>query len=414
MNTENDKTKPAPPPYRWALLAIVWLALFIGSYAQAQFPPLAYKIIPALGLTPSQFASVYTAPMLPAVFLGIIAGNLADRFGVKRIASLGLALATIGIFARAAAKSFWQMFPLMALSGCGSAFLSPNLAKLLGAWFPPEELTKAMGIATSSLWLAVGLATATTAMFPTISSAFITAGVGSVIILVLWLVFAKERSAGTPETPSMPVLQYLKVAARSRNVWLLGIGMLPLMGGMTAFGTFFPEVLRSVKGFDPVAAGALASMGTVGSVVGTLVGPLIADRIGYYKPFLFVGSTIAALITLCVWYVPSASLLSLLLILSGASGGATGPIMGSYPMLLPEIGFTYAGSAGGIIMTMQLMGSVFVAPYVITPLVGTNYFLLFVVSAACSMFAAFIILFLPEVGTKARRKPAVTAAPPAD
>ena len=50
--------------YRWGILSVIWLATFIGCLAQFQVAALAFKIIPELHLTSSQFALIMSAPML--------------------------------------------------------------------------------------------------------------------------------------------------------------------------------------------------------------------------------------------------------------------------------------------------------------------------------------------------------------
>jgi len=48
------------------------------------------------------------------------------------------------------------------------------------------------------------------------------------------------------------------------------------------------------------------------------------------------------------------------------------PMIASLPMLLPEIGPVYAGSAGGIIATLQVIGAVVAPTFIITPLAGSS------------------------------------------
>ena len=61
-------------PYRWVILAVAMLGTFIGSYAQFQLPPLAYKLMPALNLSPSQFSALMAGPMTGSLFICILRG----------------------------------------------------------------------------------------------------------------------------------------------------------------------------------------------------------------------------------------------------------------------------------------------------------------------------------------------------
>lgn len=64
-----ESREQALSPYRWVVLAVLCLGAFIGPYAQFQLPPLACKPkIRGLNLSPSQYASILTAPMIPSIF----------------------------------------------------------------------------------------------------------------------------------------------------------------------------------------------------------------------------------------------------------------------------------------------------------------------------------------------------------
>ena len=73
------------------------------------------------------------------------------------------------------------------------------------------------------------------------------------------------------------------------------------------------------------------------------------------------------------------------------------PTFMSFPALLPEIGPKYAGTATGIIATLELIGAVVIPTYIITPLAGTNFKLYFFMAGATMIICAFVILLLPEL-----------------
>jgi hypothetical protein len=70
-------------------------------------------------------------------------------------------------------------------------------------------------------------------------------------------------------------------------------------------------------------------------------------------------------------------------------------------MLLPEIGPVYAGSAGGIIATLMVLGAVLLPTFAITPLAGPNVTVLFSLAALCFALIVLPVLFLPELGSRA-------------
>jgi cyanate permease len=391
-------------PYRWAILAVTMLVGFIGSYAQFQLPPLAYKLIPALHMSSSQFAALMAGPMTGAIFICILGGTLADRYGVKKVVAVGLVLAVIGCTFRYAVTSFWPFFFLMILVGLSSALLTSNLAKLFGAWFPQEQMGTVMGIYMISIALAMFSGTATTALFPSDASAFIFSGVVCFLILILWLIFAKNKPEGTPGPPILPAIQYLGKAARSSGIWLAGVCMFFVMGSFMTFTDFLPQVLHDLRGIDAVKAGVYGSLSTLGGAFGSFLGPVICHRLGVMKPYLVIISLLGAAGTFWSWQLPVGTTMVIALMLAGFVQSAVTPTILSLPMLLPEVGPVYAGSAGGIIATLQVLGAVLVPTFIITRLAGSNVTVLYGLAAVCFALIIIPVLFLPEVGSRALAK----------
>jgi NNP family nitrate/nitrite transporter-like MFS transporter len=377
------------------------LAGFIGSYAQFQLPPLAYKLMPAMHLSSSQFAALMGGPMTGAIFISILGGTLADRYGMKKVVTVGLILAVIGCTFRFAVTSFWPFLVLMVLVGLASALLNSTLAKLFGAWFPPEQIGTVVGIYMISITLAMFSGTATTALFPSQASAFIFSGVVCLVILVLWLIFAENKPEGAPDLPVLPATRYLGKASQSRSIWLAGLCMLFVMGCTMTVSDFLPSILHSLRGIAPVQAGFYGSLGTLGGVFGSFLSPVICNRLGVMKPYLVIIGLLGAAGTFWSWQLPVGPAIVIALILTGFLQTAVTPLILTLPMLLPEIGPAYAGSAGGIISTLMVLGAVLIPTFVITPIAGPNVTVLFGLAALCFALIIIPVLFLPELGSKA-------------
>ncbi len=396
------KNNDAPASsYRWVILVVSMLAGFIGSYAQFQLPPLAYKIMPALNINTSDFALLMGGPLTGSLFICLIGGSLADRYGVKNVVTIGLVLAVIGCTFRYAVTSFWPFFFLTILAGLASGLLVANISKLFGAWFAPEQMGTLMGSYMVSPMLAGTMATATTAFFPSEKSAFIFSGVVCFVILILWLIFAKNKPEGAPDLPSLPVTRYIGKAARSRAIWLAGLCSLFVMGSMMTFTGFLPNVLGEKPGISRQLAGFWGSLPNLGGIFGSFLGPIICKRLGVMKPYLIAVSLLGAVVTFWSWQLPVGATSFVSLMLAGALQSAMLPLLLSLPVLLPEIGPAYAGSAGGIVTTLQVLGGILVPSYIITRLAGPSTTILFGLAAVCCALIAVPALFLPELGSKA-------------
>ncbi len=389
-------------PFRWTILLVITLVQIALNVLQFQIAGLASRLIPALHLQPDQFVMVLAAPMLTAALFGIPAGALADRFGVKSTVAVGLVIATIGSFGRISAGGFGVLFAWMFTLGFGTAAINANAAKILGAWFPRQQMGIAMGVYVAGANAGIAVAQATSALFPNIAGAFMASAVTTLIALVLWLLFVKSKPPGTPAVPSHPFTEYLKVAAKSKSIWLGAVAMLFFMGSwVTQTGTL-PNALAQSKGISPVLAGLTASSLSLALIAGTLIGPMLAQRLGLLRPLLTPAAILAAAGSYLAWTVPFGAPTWVLLILTGFLLGSVVPLVMSLPMLV-DLGPTYAGSAGGIISTFQMAGAFLIPSYVIMPLAGANANQVFLYLSAGYLLLGVVLLLIPELGLKARQ-----------
>lgn len=391
MKEQRDK-------YRWLVMALLAMGAFTGVYAQFQLPPVAHKVIPDLGLSPSQFSSVFSAPMLPAIFFSIVAGMMADRFGVKKVIAVGLMIAATGAVLRPLAGSFIMYLICMAMTGCGMAFLGANSAKVIGAWFPPEKISGMLGLFFASTNLAMTVGTGTTAFFPTLNSAYIFAAVIAVAALVMWLLLMKsDPGEKIAQHQPQPILSLLVHAAGSRSVWLAAASMMIMSGAFVGMSGFLPTALQEMRGMDPVAAGFAASVFPIGNLLGSIFGPAVCLKVGRMRVYLVAVGIVAAVGTAFSWLAPAGVAMSAALLATGFAIGSITPLLMSFPMILPEIGPKYAGSAGGLISTLQLLGAVTIPTYIVTPIAGENYYLFFILLAAVWAVFCVVVLMLPEL-----------------
>lgn len=384
---------------RWKILFIIWVSLFSGAYAQFQVPPLGGEIIHSLNITNVQFASILTAPMIPAVLFSIIAGVISDRIGVKPVITIGLIIGSIGTILRFTATSYWQMFILMVLSGFGVAFINANISKILGDWFPPEQISKAMGICLTASTLGMTIGMGTTALFSSIKSAYAVAGGLSIISLLLWVILIESKPKSGLTKESQLVLKNVRMLIKSKSLWIGGLGLMLVMGSTMVITGFLPNVLSEIKGMDSVTSGLLSSMVMVGTLLSSILSPIISQRIGRLRPYLIIIGIICSFGVYYAWKTDGI-IIWIAMMLTGFFLGATIPIFMSFPMLLKEIGIELAGTAGGLLATMQLLGAIIIPTYIITPIAGENYTNIFGFASVCMIIMSVLMVFLPELGIK--------------
>lgn len=395
-----EKQLPKLSSYRWVILAIAALLDAISSYIQFQISALAVQIMPALHISPAQFQSLLMAPMLIAVFLSIPAGSLADKFGAKKIVSIGLVVSVIGAYGRLIANNFFTMFITLLLFGVYMALLNANTLKIFGTWFKQDTNT-AMGVFFASASVGIMLSQATSSLFSTVDKAYIFSSTVLLILAICWMIFVKDTPKGE-EAPQPQAgqgkpessLEFFKAAARSKKTWYVALAVGFGMGASEAFSGILPQAFAA-RGMTPAAAGVIASVATIGSLCGSLFGPAVINKAKKAKPVMIIITALGGLLMAMTWYIPLGMPLSIALILGGVFGAMTGPIMQAMPITFPEIGPKNAGSAGGLVGTVSLLLSFFI-PTIISAIAGRNYALTFIIQGIVFVVQVIILAILPD------------------
>jgi NNP family nitrate/nitrite transporter-like MFS transporter len=386
--------------YRFVILGVACVVMFSPNYTQYQLAPLASQLITSFNLSPSQFAGIFSSPMIPGMLLSLIAGLLVDKFGIKAIITIALCITTAGTGLRLWANSYSLLFTSMVMSGLAGAFLNANSVKLIGAWFPPQEISGKMGILLGVQTIAMTIAMATTALLPGVRIAFTTALIISGLALLLWVIFIKtpkQQVIGNQEGPvAPPMLTCLKTVVKSRNIWLIGFCLFFVLGCNVLQSSFLPIALGE-RGIDTAGAGLYSSVVTIGYLIGCLFSPVIASKIGKNKPVMIVCALVSAAFTAFGWLAPQGVLLAIALFVAGVTLSGLLPLLMSMPIQLPEIGPVYAGTAGGFTGTIQLLGAVVLPAYIIAPITGNNMYMLFGLGGISLVLACLIIFVLPEL-----------------
>ncbi len=369
------------------------MALFSPSFAQYQLSSMAVDLMRDLGMNADQYAAILSAPMIPAILLSLVAGLIADAAGVKRVVGVGLAITALGTCLRLWANSYGALFACMLLSGVGAAMINANGAKLFAGWFDEKRVSAMLGLFMAASSLGMMVALGTTAMLPDRRSAYLASGVLSAVCLAAWLLFMKD-SPTAPAASTGYGAASLRMVLKIPAVWHVGIALMALYGCELTLSTFLPTALGT-RGLTPIAAGWYSSLVAAGNIAGCIVGPLLARR-GKLRPILMACALAAMLLAAFGWRLPQGLPLATALFGAGLFCGALMPLLIGVPVRLPHIGSAYAGTAGGLLATMQLLGAVVLPSRVISPIAGMDMALLFLLGGGCMLITSTMVLFLPE------------------
>ena len=389
------------------MTALLFAAQFIGNYGDFQLAAIPARIYAAFHLTDMQFSSLLTAPMLPSIFLSIVIGLLVDRFGIPKIVGIWMILAAAGFILRLFAGSYAVMLAAMALSGCGCMIVNANIAKLASALYPMDKVSRVVGILMAGSNAATAVAFATTSMIPSLRTIFLIPAVGSVAAAALWLIFAKEElfTRNAPAEPEQTnVAASLKLCFRSRSLWLAGLTLFLILGSSMVLTNFHVTALTTLKGYSEALAGSFNSVLMLGAILGSVFLPIFVTKKPEQAPaVVFVMLLISAVTAYGMIALPAAGIYICSFINGALRSGVIAVLMMT-PVLLREIGPKNAGTAGGFIITLQLIGNVVVPTYIIVPLGGGNLMTYFILAAVCMLLAAVVCLIFMKTSGAFEKK----------
>ncbi|MBQ8930624.1 MAG: MFS transporter [Oscillospiraceae bacterium] len=402
MTTLND----SPGKAKRILYFIVFtLAFAVPNYAQYQFSPLGPQIIERFGLTGVQFNSIFTAPMLPAIFTSLISGMLVDRYGYKPVIGASILLTALGCWGRVFAEGYGLMYCAMILLGFSAGFLSSNSSKILSILFGQERVSVIMGLVLTLSTCGMVLSMSTTTALG-ISKAFLLAAVLASVVLVFWFVVMpgvrERRESGEQAAPAQSVTlgQALVTALKNRHVWVAALVMFCLNGAMTGMGSSIPTALVAERGFTEAAAGVAGAFLMVGNLLGSLLTPTISLKTGKFRLVLMICGVVSVLGCCFAWRLPDIWLYVGLVLTGYTFGSGMAQIL-SVAIRLPGIGPLYAGTAGGLIATLELLGGVVLPTYVASAIAGANRGVYFIILGIASVVWIIGVYFMPkELDTK--------------
>lgn len=400
-------------PYRWVMLILIALIQISTNFCNIQISALAGNVMEALNLTTAQFGAVSSCSFLGGAICGFICGTLGDRYGIKKVIAITGIISVIGAILRLYSGSFITLFASMFIIGIVMAALNANSAKIIAMWFHPTHMSVAMSIYIACSTVGAVLALSTTPVFlvrgMSIRQVYMVGLITVVIAVVLWILLAKVKPEGAPDVKSEPVMKYIKNVIGNRHLWINSVAMFCMMGAFISCSTYMVVGATTVKGMSAIEAGVLSSVSSIVAVPLMLVIPALITKTGYMKAGTILICILGAALLCISWSIPGFGIGAMVLFVLGISLIGNGiPLMKQWPALLPGIHQDSVGTAGGVQSTMQNLGAFLVPSYILGTIVGSQINLIFYGIAVVIVISAVLMLFVPDIGTKARQKAGVS------
>jgi MFS family permease len=131
---------------RVRIIVLILAAQTVANVGPLGIPAMASLIRADLGLTLAQAGSFLSAYYIGPALVGLPAGTLADRWGVRRMLVLGQLVIALGLLAASASTSYAAFTLLLVAAGFGYGILNPTSTKAVMGWSPPAHRATLVGL----------------------------------------------------------------------------------------------------------------------------------------------------------------------------------------------------------------------------------------------------------------------------
>ncbi len=224
LDATDAGTETPGHPRRWAVLAVVCLAVFVtvldGTIVNVALPSLAVE----LGASTRQLQWIVDSYLLVFTGLLLAAGGLGDKYGRKRMLMAGLLVFGVTSAYAGSVDSSGALITGRALMGIGAAMIFPaTLAILTSVFHDAGERAKAIGIwsAVSGVAVAAGPITGGWLLenFWWGSVFFVNVPVTILVALIAWRIVPESREHDAPPLDRTGVV--LSIAAITALVFTI-------------------------------------------------------------------------------------------------------------------------------------------------------------------------------------------------
>jgi MFS family permease len=279
---------PPPTPYAWVIVGTGTLTIFaclgLGRFALGMLLP---SMAAGLSLSYAQCGAIGTANFLGYLAAVVAAGQIAGRFGARRVVVVALAIIAGSMLLVSQARSFLALAALYAITGFGSGSANVPMMGLIARWFDGSRRGRAAGFASIGSGFAIIVSGG---LIPWVNGlrgaegwrtnwVILALAVGVIAVVAALLLRDPPPAPLGASAPLAPATAPVAMS-RSRPVWLLGLAYALFGYTYAIYVTFIVTSLVRERGFSETEAGQFWSwVGLLSLLSGPVFGAF-SDRRG--------------------------------------------------------------------------------------------------------------------------------------
>jgi ACS family hexuronate transporter-like MFS transporter len=392
----------APSRYRWVMIGLVFLATVINYLDRQTLSVAAPVLTEQFHMSNVDYSRVVFAFMLAYTIMNAVSGPMIDRLGTKLGYAVCIVWWSIASMLHALARGAFSLGLFRFLLGMGEAGNWPAGVKVAAEWFPARERALASGIFNSGSSIGAVVAPPLVAWIILRSgwrSAFLVVGGAGLIWLLIWMCVYYTPPSARTEAASPPIA--VGKLLRMRWVRMFTASKIFSDPAWYFYIFWFPQYLKSARGFDIVSIGKFAWVPFLTADAGNLIGgacalALLNAGINLTRARKISVVLFAALMTSAIPAVLVSNVFVSIALISTATLGYTGALANMLAMPADRFPKNTVGSVWGIAsMGAGFGGMVFslATGWVVD---HYSYVPVFVGFGILPLMAAGIIWFMPD------------------
>ncbi|MFQ6080722.1 MAG: MFS transporter [Candidatus Bathyarchaeia archaeon] len=342
--------------------------LIVSSLEYVSFYLCRFNLAPVLPILMNYFKITHgeAGALASVIFISYAialfpAGILGDRFGPKKVITLGAAISMLSSVSFPYTSLFSHALVIQFCNGFGQGMAWGPLTRLMSNWYPKEKMGFVMSVLSVPPAVGPVLAYVAAGYFATVygwRTAFWYPSFALLVLTFFFWALVRDRPSGALEKrKGFSTKGRISSVASSRGVWLVAFAYLCLSACGRGILVWLPTYLTERAGLSLPLASILGGMVTLSGIGTMFFGTWLADvKLGGRKKVVIVLSFISAVPTMITlpylvdfnWVLVAFGLTFAFLYFGGG-------LYFAYPPLLLPI--EAVGTAAGLIDTLGYVGN---------------------------------------------------------
>ena len=300
----------SPRPYRFLIEVLLFSSYFVFGISWIGYSPFLKELQSQYGLDYTRTGLIISAVSFAKIFLPLVAGVFAVRFGVSRSILIGNLFICASLYTPIAGN-FAELVASRVLFGVGGAIVVTLLGPAVLQWFPRGELAMVNGFnyvavnsgITLSLFITIPLALRFGRTQVLLAYAAVSA-----LLAVAWLIFGRDRFPAVKSTTGAAAS--FGEILRMKEAWWLTFAAAGPLCIYLVFNTWLPTYYKESLGLTPGKAAQLTGLANMVGIPSAIIGGILTQRTGRRKPFILASGLLTGLAAFGLFMTNNVGLLS--------------------------------------------------------------------------------------------------------